>query len=100
MPPPLSSLSEGRIDDQTGQLMCSYHGWQFDQQGLCTHIPQAEAVTSQQSQLYCVTVIPTQAHSGLLWVWPDPDTQDVAATQPLPLSPSLMRIKTLSTPLS
>lgn len=22
--------------------MCSYHGWQFDRQGICTHIPQAE----------------------------------------------------------
>lgn len=27
----LAPLSEGRIDEQTGQLMCSYHGWQFDQ---------------------------------------------------------------------
>ncbi|MFN6487507.1 MULTISPECIES: PAS domain S-box protein [unclassified Nostoc] len=36
------TLSEGRIDDETGNLMCSYHGWQFDRQGICTHIPQAE----------------------------------------------------------
>lgn len=83
----LAPLSEGRIDEQTGQLMCSYHGWQFDQEGLCTHIPQAEAVTPKQGQLYCVTAVPTQAQSGLLWVWPDPDTREIAATQPLPLSP-------------
>ncbi|NJK29744.1 MAG: Rieske 2Fe-2S domain-containing protein, partial [Acaryochloris sp. SU_5_25] len=38
----LAPLSEGRIDDQTGQLMCSYHGWQFNAEGHCTHIPQAE----------------------------------------------------------
>jgi phenylpropionate dioxygenase-like ring-hydroxylating dioxygenase large terminal subunit len=28
----LAPLSEGRIDHETGNLMCSYHGWQFDQQ--------------------------------------------------------------------
>lgn len=89
----LAPLSEGRIDDQTGHLMCSYHGWQFDQQGLCTHIPQAESVTPQQSQLYCVTTLPTQEQSGLLWVWPDPQTRDMAAHQPLPLSPLMDETK-------
>lgn len=83
----LAPLSEGRVDEQTGHLMCSYHGWQFDQEGLCIHIPQAEAVTPQQSQRYCVTVLPSQEHSGLLWVWPDPQTRDLAAAQPLPISP-------------
>ena len=38
----LAPLSEGRIDEKTGNLMCSYHGWQFDEQGICTTIPQAE----------------------------------------------------------
>lgn len=83
----LAPLSEGRIDDQTGQLMCSYHGWQFDEQGHCTHIPQAESVTPKQSQQYCVATLPSQQESGLLWVWPDPQTRDLAAQQPLPISP-------------
>lgn len=84
----LAPLSEGRIDEQTGQLMCSYHGWQFDPQGHCTHIPQAdESVTAKQSQLYCVVALPSQQHSGLLWVWPDPQTPDLAAAQSLPVSP-------------
>jgi phenylpropionate dioxygenase-like ring-hydroxylating dioxygenase large terminal subunit len=32
----LAPLSEGRVDEKTGNLMCSYHGWQFDEQGTCT----------------------------------------------------------------
>ncbi|MEQ8960663.1 MAG: Rieske 2Fe-2S domain-containing protein, partial [Coleofasciculus sp. C2-GNP5-27] len=38
----LAPLSEGRVDEKTGNLVCSYHGWQFNSQGICTHIPQAE----------------------------------------------------------
>jgi phenylpropionate dioxygenase-like ring-hydroxylating dioxygenase large terminal subunit len=38
----LAPLSEGRVDEETGNLMCSYHGWQFDPQGICTHIPQLD----------------------------------------------------------
>ena len=29
----LAPLSQGRVDEKTGHLMCSYHGWQFDPQG-------------------------------------------------------------------
>ncbi|MEB3278642.1 MAG: Rieske 2Fe-2S domain-containing protein [Lyngbya sp.] len=38
----LAPLSEGRVDEKTGNLMCSYHGWEFDEKGICTRIPQAE----------------------------------------------------------
>lgn len=67
----LAPLSEGRVDEKTGHLMCSYHGWQFDAQGVCTHIPQADdpdLVTKNREQ-YCVTSLPTQEANGLLWVW-------------------------------
>ena len=35
-------LGEGRVDPKTGHLECCYHGWQFDENGTCTKIPQAE----------------------------------------------------------
>eukprot|EP01039_Chlorochromonas_danica_P009375 gene9375-10353_t len=38
----LAPLSEGRIDKSNGCLECPYHGWQFNTQGQCVHIPQAE----------------------------------------------------------
>lgn len=87
----LAPLSEGRIDDQTGNLMCSYHGWQFDPQGVCTHIPQAENpdLVAKNRDRYCVKSLPVQEANDLLWIWPDPDSADIAHTQPLPLSPQI-----------
>lgn len=86
----LAPLSEGRIDEQTGHLMCSYHGWQFDAQGTCQRIPQAEAdfQPAQQPQL-CATALPCQVANDLLWVWPDANSTELAAQTPLPLSPQV-----------
>ncbi len=87
----LAPLSEGRIDEKTGHLMCSYHGWQFDAEGTCTRIPQAEdsKILQTQKANFCVTTLPTQAANGLLWVWPDADSKALADTQALPLSPQI-----------
>lgn len=85
----LAPLSEGRIDEKTGNLMCSYHGWQFDSQGSCTHIPQAdncELLTKNQHNL-CVAALPVKQAQDLLWVWLDADSPEQAANTPLPLSP-------------
>lgn len=87
----LAPLSEGRIDDKTGNLMCSYHGWEFDDQGICTHIPQAEnpEVTAKNQQNFCVISFPVRQANDLLWVWPDAKTPELAANTPLPLSPQV-----------
>ena len=84
----LAPLSEGRVDDKTGHLMCSYHGWQFDGQGICTHIPQAEDpdLIAKNREYYSATALPVQVANGLLWVWPDADTAAIASSHPLPLS--------------
>lgn len=84
----LAPLSQGRIDDKTGNLMCSYHGWQFDSQGLCTHIPQAEdpQLVEKNQDNFCVVTLPIQQENGLLWVWPDAKSVEQAASTPLPLS--------------
>ena len=85
----LAPLSEGRVDEKTGNLMCSYHGWQFDAQGICTHIPQAEnpEIVTKNQQNFCVTSLPVRQANDLLWVWPDPKSAELAANTPLPLSP-------------
>ncbi|MFZ1024715.1 MAG: Rieske 2Fe-2S domain-containing protein [Limnoraphis robusta] len=87
----LAPLSEGRIDEKTGNLMCSYHGWQFDEQGICTTIPQAEKpeIVSKNKQNFCVIKFPTQEANDLLWVWADPNSSEQAANTPLPLSPQI-----------
>ncbi len=87
----LAPLSEGRVDDKTGNLMCSYHGWQFDSQGICTNIPQAEnpKIIAKNQKNFCVTALPVRQENDLLWVWPDVKTAELAATTPLPLSPQI-----------
>ncbi|MDJ0594146.1 MAG: Rieske 2Fe-2S domain-containing protein [Pleurocapsa sp. MO_226.B13] len=84
----LAPLSEGRIDDKSGNLMCSYHGWQFDRHGECQRIPQADnpELIAKQSQNFCATVYPSRQENDLLWVWLDESSPEIAATTPLPLS--------------
>lgn len=86
----LAPLSEGRIDE-SGNLMCSYHGWQFDQNGECQRIPQAENadLITKQKDNFCVTVYPSRQESDLLWVWMDTETPELAAQTDLPLSPQI-----------
>jgi len=84
----LAALSEGRIDEKTGNLMCSYHGWEFDDRGICTRIPQAEnpdLVEKNQANFGAVK-FPTQTAQELLWVWLDEGSADLAANTALPLS--------------
>jgi phenylpropionate dioxygenase-like ring-hydroxylating dioxygenase large terminal subunit len=87
----LAPLSEGRVDEKTGNLMCSYHGWQFDAQGICTDIPQAEnpELIAKNKQNLCVRTLPSCQENDLLWVWPDANSAELAAATPLPLSPQV-----------
>jgi len=86
----LAPLSEGRID-HSGNLMCSYHGWQFDVDGECQHIPQADNpdLITKQAKNFCATVYPSCQENDLLWVWMDVNTPEIAAQTALPLSPKI-----------
>ena len=87
----LAPLSEGRIDDKSNNLMCSYHGWEFDEEGECQRIPQADKpeLTADKSQNFCAIVYPARQENDLLWVWMDADTPDLAGKTDLPLSPKI-----------
>ncbi|NES24081.1 MAG: Rieske 2Fe-2S domain-containing protein [Symploca sp. SIO3E6] len=87
----LAPLSEGLIEKKTGNLMCSYHGWQFDAKGTCTRIPQAEKpeLITQNQDNFCAVVFPSRHANDLLWVWADAHSPQLAAQTPLPLSPQI-----------
>jgi phenylpropionate dioxygenase-like ring-hydroxylating dioxygenase large terminal subunit len=87
----LAPLSEGRIDDKTGNLMCSYHGWQFDAGGICSSIPQAEnpKLIEKEKNNLCAIAFPCRQENDLLWVWADANSAELAANTPLPLSPQV-----------
>ncbi len=71
----LAPLSEGRIE-KDGTLLCAYHGWRFDGEGQCTHIPQSKDQLTDAKN--CANpkaraiAYPTQEAQGLLWVWAEP----------------------------
>lgn len=87
----LAPLSEGIISPDTGNLMCSYHGWEFDEEGFCTRIPQADnsEIVSKNPQNFGVEVFPSREANDLLWVWADPKSPEIAENTPLPLSPQI-----------
>jgi len=59
-----SKLSKGWIND--GQIVCGYHGWQYDREGRLTRIPQLDPhlpVPDERVKTY-----PCQARYGYAWV--------------------------------
>lgn len=84
----LAPLSEGRIDETSDRLMCSYHGWEFEKDGRCAKVPQADKpdLIAQKSDYLCAIALPCQQAADTLWVWPDPSSSALAAETPLPLS--------------
>ncbi|AFY39836.1 Pheophorbide a oxygenase [[Leptolyngbya] sp. PCC 7376] len=91
----LAPLSEGRIDEKSDRLMCSYHGWEFDEAGSCQRIPQLgqPEILEKRRDNFCVVSFPVQTEQDLLWVWLDETTPDLAAEMPLPLSPNISETK-------
>lgn len=57
-------LSGGWVDD--GQLVCPYHGWQFDGSGRCTLIPQMDAGHPTPPRARLAT-FPAQVRYGVVW---------------------------------
>lgn len=87
----LAPLSEGRIDETSGNLMCSYHGWEFDAEGICTRIPQAEnpELVEKNRQNFCARAFPTREAQEMLWIWADRTSPELAERTPLPLSDTI-----------
>ncbi|CAM9792370.1 unnamed protein product, partial [Hapterophycus canaliculatus] len=77
-------LSEGRVDQKSGRLQCIYHGWEFQGDGKCGSIPQADPKArevAQNSKRACATVIPTKIVEGKLWLWPDSSPEGVKESE-------------------
>lgn len=56
-------LSLGRVVD--GQVECAYHGWKFNGDGACTHMP-----STVQCRNVGVSALPCAEQDGFVWVWP------------------------------
>lgn len=56
-------LSLGSVDD--GKIVCPYHGWQYDSQGNCTHMP-----STAQRKGVVLDSLTVSERDGFVWVWP------------------------------
>lgn len=98
-------LSDGQVRD--GRIECLYHGWQFDGEGTCHHIPQWVEGTPLPIKS-CVRAFPVALRRGIVWIWagemqeadlallpcaeeaPDPDLHVVTFQMDLPYDQSYL----------
>jgi phenylpropionate dioxygenase-like ring-hydroxylating dioxygenase large terminal subunit len=62
-------LSLGRVTND-GQLQCAYHGWRFDIEGACTHVP--SLTDGSEAKARRAHVFPTLEQQGFVWVYSAP----------------------------
>lgn len=65
-------LSEGRLVQ--GQLQCGYHGWRFDHQGICVHVPGLCSEDYRRTQN--ATRFATYEQDGFVWIYGNPEVSD------------------------
>ena len=80
-------LSEGRIlNNATSSglscLQCSYHGWEFNNEGSCNRIPQASE-NAKSNKLCSLQSYPIQIAANMIFVWADPNTKPTSDEQPI-----------------
>lgn len=51
-----------------GTIECPFHGWRFDTEGNCTHIP-FNPLPSEKLRNYSALALPTREAGGLIWVY-------------------------------
>ncbi len=71
-----TALSLGWVDDD--HLVCAYHGWTYDPDGVCTRIPASHGTNIPRKAR--ITRYATVEHAGLIWVC----LADDGAAMPLP----------------
>ena len=67
-----AKLSDGQIID--GKIECLYHGWQFDTEGKCQHIPQLPDEVKIPNNA-CVQSFFVVKKQGIIWFWRGKNTE-------------------------
>ena len=75
---PSDKISDSEQQFNT-HLTCRYHGWQFDEQGQCQHIPGLCSTQPNQSNRNAIAY-PATEQQGFVWVYPSADSS--SRTQP------------------
>ena len=75
----LAPLSEGEIVEETGNIMCPYHGWEMDHHGNIANIPQAETRNDDAIEAHrCkLQTYPVHITGDVIWAdLEEPDNQE------------------------
>jgi phenylpropionate dioxygenase-like ring-hydroxylating dioxygenase large terminal subunit len=67
-------LSLGRVTGD-GCLECPFHGWRFQADGRCAHVP-LNHIPEDRLVRHRATALPVREAAGLLWVHTGPDPED------------------------
>lgn len=79
----LVKLSQGQVSGN--HIVCAYHGWRFDSDGRCTHVPYLKA--DQKLPTCVVRSYPIREQEGFIWVFPgDVTLLETTEIAPFPLS--------------
>ena len=80
------ALSLGKVTQQ-GALQCPFHGWEFDGQGKCVHVPLSPAA---KCELLGATALPVRELGGFIWIFTAPVSAAQGASIPEPVAPIAM----------
>ncbi len=74
------ALSLGRVNER-GCLECPFHGWSFERDGACAHIPLNE-IPAEKLARYSATGLPGRESGGLIWIFTGTDSAGSEPDQP------------------
>jgi len=61
----------GRIECES--IVCPFHAWKFDGDGMCTDVPYAKHVPPKVKDKQCLRSFPIQECNQVIWAWYHPD---------------------------
>jgi phenylpropionate dioxygenase-like ring-hydroxylating dioxygenase large terminal subunit len=76
-------LSEGDLFD--GCIGCPYHGWTYDQSGLCINVPSEGPNGGAPEGERRLNTFATREENGLVWVWMGLDGRPKPGVDPFPM---------------
>ena len=60
----------GRVEGNA--IVCPFHGWRFDGEGVCVSVPYARAIPRRAANGPCLYSYPVQERNRMIWAWHHP----------------------------
>ena len=60
----------GRVEGNA--IICPFHGWRFDGEGVCVSVPYARAIPRRAANGPCLYSYPVEERNRMIWAWHHP----------------------------